>query len=294
MTDGAWDIATSVGVTDLGVASARAIETHRSDALIDNPYAEAFVRAAKLPNPMPTTLEELAALSPAGSWMPRWRYMGVRTRFFDDFVERAWVAGLRQAVILASGLDTRPFRLAWPAGSVVFEIDQPGVLTFKMEMLGEQGAAPRCRHHPVPADLRENWTGPLRAAGFDPEEPTIWLVEGLLPYLEPAAEHRLLGTVDELSAAASHIAVEDARNISRTLPAEQYAASAQRWGVDLRTLVHEDGHRDGAAALRDRGWVVVAEPIAAAAERYGYPLDPALAPTIEASRFVTGERGTHP
>lgn len=291
-TDGAWDIATSVGITALGVASARAIETHRPDALINDPFAELFVRAAALPAPMPTTPAELAAMSPPGSWMLDWRYMGVRTRLFDDFFDGALTAGLRQAVILAAGLDARAFRLGWPPDSVVFEVDQPQVLAFKLEVLAEHDAAPRCQHRPVPVDLRADWAAPLRAAGFDPAAPTAWLVEGLLPYLDPAAEQRLLATIDGLSAPGSRLAVEDAKKIGQTLPAEQYEAASEHWGVDLRTLVHEEDDRDAAATLRGRGWTIIAEPIEQTAARYGHCLDPTLAPTIEASRFLTGERGT--
>ncbi|WP_101830031.1 SAM-dependent methyltransferase [Frankia canadensis] len=287
-----WDIATGVGVTALGAASARAIETHRPDAMIDDPYAEEFVRAARLPQPMPTTPEELAAMSPPGSWMPGWRYMGVRTRFFDDYLATALDAGLRQTVILAAGLDTRAFRLGWHEGSAVFEVDQPRVLSFKLSVLRRRQATPACRHRVVPVDLREEWAGPLRTAGFEPVAATAWLIEGLLPYLDADAERRLLTTVDALSAPGSQVAIEDARRIGQALSDDEYAASRERYGVDLRDLVHEDDPRvrDAAAMLGRLGWKVSTETITAAAERYGHPLDPALSVTTEASRFLVGER----
>ncbi|ADP81378.1 methyltransferase [Pseudofrankia inefficax] len=284
-----WDIVSSVGITALGVASARAIETHRDDALINDPFAAAFVRAAALPNPMPTTPEELAALSPPDSWIPTWRYMGVRTLFFDHFFQWAGANGLRQVVLLASGLDARPFRLHWPAGTVVFEVDQPDVLGFKKSVLDQSAASARCEHHFVGIDLREDWTTALCEAGFDRKARTVWLVEGLLPYLPPEAEHHLLDAIDQLSVPGSRIAIEDAKKIGQTLPDDNYEAATRQWGVDLRTLVHEDDQRDAVATLETLGWKTDAEPIGRVAERYGHPLNPALSTTIEASRFITAE-----
>src|SRR3954469_25415465 len=73
--------------------------------------------------------------------------MAVRTRYFDDFFTAATDAGIRQGVILGSALDARPYLLAGPAGSVVFEVDQPQVIEFKTTTLPNLGAKPT-------ADLR--------------------------------------------------------------------------------------------------------------------------------------------
>ncbi|MCL9794069.1 class I SAM-dependent methyltransferase [Frankia sp. AgKG'84/4] len=287
-----WDIVTGVGVTALGVASARAIESHRPDALINDPYAEAFVNAADLPQRLPTTMRELAGMPIPGDWLLMSRYLGVRTRFFDEYFDQAMAAGIRQIVLLAAGLDTRAFRLRWPAGSVVFEIDQPRVLSFKLAVLGAQGATPAARHRLVPVDLRRDWAAPLRAAGHDPAQRTAWLAEGLLAYLDAAAEQRLLGTISTLSAPGSHLAVEDFGQVEHLLSDGDLDVARQLWGIDLRSLTHDEPGRDAAAALRRLGWDVRTERSLVTAGRYGHPVDPSIARTFEASRFVTGELGT--
>jgi hypothetical protein len=104
----------------------------------------------------------------------------IRTRFFDDYLTAAIAARCHQVVLLAAGLDTRALRLAWPAGTRVFEIDLPGVLSFKDSVLAAQGAVPRCERIKVPADLCTDWTAALAEAGFDRSTPAAWLAEGLL------------------------------------------------------------------------------------------------------------------
>src|SRR5699024_6712569 len=122
----------------------------------------------------------------------------------------AVAAGVRQVVILASGLDSRAYRLAWPAGTVVFEIDQPKVLSYKAATLAAHGVTPSTDRREVPMDLRQDWPAALRAAGFDPAAPTAWLAEGLLMYLPADAQDRLFEQVTALSVPGSRIAVETA------------------------------------------------------------------------------------
>ncbi|EUA52618.1 methyltransferase, TIGR00027 family protein [Mycobacterium xenopi 3993] len=80
-------------------------------------------------------------------------------------------------MILASGLDSRAYRLAWPAGTVVFEVDQPQVVDFKTATLAELGAQPTADRRTVAIDLRNDWPGALQEAGFDPACPTAWIAE---------------------------------------------------------------------------------------------------------------------
>lgn len=228
---GEWDIVTSVGITALGVAAARAIETHREEPLVSDPYAARFVRAAKPPNPMPTTPAEAAALvDHEGLWVLNSAYMAVRTRFFDDYFRRATDDGVRQAVILAAGLDSRAFRLDWPQGTAIYEVDQPKVLEFKQEVLDEQGATARGTRRTVPVDLRDNWSAALLDAGFVPDEPTAWLAEGLLPYLPPEAEQLLLDTIDKYSGPGSWLSVEQPIDMARMLDDAQVGDVATQWG----------------------------------------------------------------
>ncbi len=179
-TDGdTWDIVTGVGLTALGVATFRALESAAPSPLIQDAYAELFVRAAGEPKFMdiladPPTLAG-APLVPG--------FMGIRTKFFDEFFLSAGANGITQAVILAAGLDTRAYRLDWPPGTIVYEIDQPDVLEFKNRVLAEHSATPRTEHRTVAVDLRSDWPAALAAAGADPAAPTAWSAEGLLPYL---------------------------------------------------------------------------------------------------------------
>ena len=176
-----WDIVSSVGLTALMVAGGRAIESQRSDALIHDPFADALVSSAGSEIPVPTRLPHPGRDGDAefeGIWSFTATHMGVRTRFFDDFFRLAWEDGVSQAVILASGLDARAWRLDWPDGFAVFEIDQPKVLEYKEQVLDREGARPRCAWHGVPIDLREDWPAALQQAGFDPSRPTAWLAEG--------------------------------------------------------------------------------------------------------------------
>jgi methyltransferase (TIGR00027 family) len=291
-----WDIVTSVGLTALWVAAGRAIETEREDRLINDPFAAELVRAADPPAPMPTTPEEADRVlgEVDGGWARHIGYLGVRTRFFDEFFESASAAGVRQAVILAAGLDARAFRLPWPAGSVVYEIDQPKVLEFKHDVLTTLGASAGCEHRLVPVDLRDDWAGALSAAGFDADAPTAWLAEGLLPYLPQDAERRLLDTVDRLSAPGSRLAMEHFRQLSRVLDDENATRMSQRWGMDIRTLVHDDDRPDAAELLAAQGWTVTAEPVGAAADRYDRELDPVVHAMADVGRFVTATNPDRP
>src|SRR5579875_1797962 len=201
--DDQWDIISGVGYTALLVAGWRAVHAVSPQPLAQDDYARHFITAAADPyltgllaNP-PTT--ENATTFP--------RLYGVQTRFFDDFFVAAADHGIRQAVIVAAGLDSRAYRLRWAAGTTVFEIDQPKVLEFKARVLTERGASPTAERRDVAADLREDWSIPLLAAGFQPGEPTAWSVEGLLPYLTGAAQHALFTRIDRLSASGSRLAV---------------------------------------------------------------------------------------
>ena len=135
-------------------------------------------------------------------------YMASRTAFFDQFFLDATRAGIRQAVILAAGLDARSWRLPWPDGTTVYELDQPRVLEFKSSTLAEHGAEPACNRIAVPVDLRQDWPTALQQAGFDASAPSVWSAEGLMPYLPAAAQELLFNRVQGLTAAGSRVAVE--------------------------------------------------------------------------------------
>jgi methyltransferase (TIGR00027 family) len=202
-----WDLANSVGATATMVAASRAVASQ--DALLDDPLADPLVRAVGL-DPFvrlidgDIDLEDDALLNRKA----RAQQITVRTRFFDEFFLDATKAGIQQAVILASGLDTRAYRLQWPAGTVVYEIDQPQVIAFKTDTLAGIGAAPTAERRTISIDLRDDWPAALREAGFDVARPSAFSAEGLLPYLPPEAQDRLFDNITALSAAGSRLATE--------------------------------------------------------------------------------------
>src|SRR6202030_3962633 len=216
--DDTWDIATSVGTTAVMVAAARAAETDRPDPLIRDPYAKLLVSEAGTgvwENMLDgSLLDKVEAIDPeaAAVFQHMRSYQAVRTHFFDAHFTGAVAAGIRQVVILASGLDSRAYRLDWPAGTTVYEIDQPKVLEYKSATLAAHGATPSADRHEVAIDLRQDWPAALIAEGFDPKAPTAWLAEGLLMYLPAEAQDRLFTQITELSAPGSRVAAETAAN----------------------------------------------------------------------------------
>jgi methyltransferase (TIGR00027 family) len=212
--DDSWDIATSVGATAVMVALARAAETASAQPLIRDEFAEPLVSTPELEG----VREQVASwwagepdddADSAVHAQQMIDYQAVRTHFFDAYFADAVASGIRQVVILAAGLDSRAYRLDWPAGTVVYEIDLPKVLEYKSETLAGRGAAPTADRRAVPVDLRHDWPQALRDAGFDASRPTAWLAEGLLPFLPAAAQEALFASIDSLSGSGSRVAVEN-------------------------------------------------------------------------------------
>ncbi|HTX97140.1 MAG TPA: SAM-dependent methyltransferase [Mycobacterium sp.] len=212
--DDTWDIATSVGATAVMVALARAAETASADPLIRDEFAEVLVSTPELEG----VREQVAAwwAGPDADDDPYFTvdsqnmisYQAVRTHFFDAYFAEASGAGIRQVVLLAAGLDSRAYRLDWPADTVVYEIDLPKVLEYKADTLARHSASAVADRRPVPVDLRRDWPKALRKAGFDPSRPTAWLAEGLLPFLPAAALEAMFASIDTLSSPGSRVAVE--------------------------------------------------------------------------------------
>jgi methyltransferase (TIGR00027 family) len=185
--------------------------------------------------------------------------IAVRTRFFDDFFTNAASAGIRQAVILASGLDTRAYRLPWPPDAVVFEIDQAQVIDFKSTVLASVGAVAVPDHRTVAIDLRDDWSTALRDSGFDATLPTAWIAEGLLVYLPPDAQDRLFDNITMLSAAGSRLATEhmDIQGQPEEL-AEKLTERSRRMGsnLDLTQLFYWGERNSAGDYLTSKGWDV--------------------------------------
>ncbi|MGY4101132.1 class I SAM-dependent methyltransferase [Nocardia sp. R16R-3T] len=285
-----WDIVSSVGMTALGVAAARAIETKRPDALVHDEYAAQFVVASG-----DSDMQRLIADPTLWAQIPFTSgFIGYRSRFFDEFFLCAAAAGVTQAVILAAGLDARAHRLDWPAGEVVFEIDQPKVLEFKRQVLTESGTAPRSDRREVAVDLRYDWPAALVEAGFDPTSPTAWSAEGLLPYLPGAAQDALFERIGQLSAPGSRLAAETiGAGVDIVGIADQEAEILKDtpFGkVDLASLFYTDQRTDPAELLTALGWTTSSLGMQELATRYDRPMAPVaepLAKMFDGTRYLT-------
>ena len=228
-----WDITTSVGSTALFVAAARALEAQERDPLAVDPYAEVFCRAVGgdwadlLDGKKPDHVLET-------EFGRHFRaFQGARTRYFDNYFREAVDAGVRQIVILAAGLDSRGYRLPWPDGTVIYELDQPKVLEFKREVLTSRDDTPTAQRREVAVDLREDWPAALRDNGFDPAQPSAWLAEGLLLYLPATVQERLFLGIDALSSPGSRLAVEE----TMPMPPEAFKAAVE----EERAVIAERG-----------------------------------------------------
>lgn len=289
-----WDIRTNVGFTALAVAAVRAGETRRADRLIEDPYAEAFVATAGSALPLPLDEDGFGdgALGDVWRWMSV--MMAVRTRHFDDYFARATAAGIDQIVLVAAGLDSRAYRLPWPAGTTVFEVDQPRVLEFKQQVLDQSGAVAGCERRVVAADLRDDWADALTRAGFDPNRRTAWLAEGLLLYLPAQAEDELFDHMEELSAPGSRIAVEKAPAgvLARTAPPPRVTEAADELGFDVTVLWNGEARRDCADRLRAAGWSVESTTLSELGARLGRPVpDNDVTAWIGTQEFVSAING---
>jgi len=277
--DDSWDLASSVGATATLVAAGRAIASANPDGLINDPFAAPLVRAVGLDfftNMLDGKLDP--AQIPGGSperVQSMIDSMAVRTKFFDDHLMAATATGIRQAVILASGLDARAYRLPWPDGTVVYEIDQPDVIAFKSQALADLGADPTAIRRTVSIDLREDWPAALRAAGFDPSQQTAWLVEGLLIYLPPEAQDHLFDLITEHSAAGSTIGTEYVPGIvdfDADKAREMTAPLAEQGlDIDMPSLVYAGDRSHVMDYLRQSGWQVEGSPRDELFEKFGIP-----------------------
>jgi methyltransferase (TIGR00027 family) len=262
--DDNWDLASSVGATATFVAAGRAMATKDPRGLINDPFAEPLVRAVGLDffTKMMDGELDLDAIENASPERVQALTdgMAVRTKYFDDYFIDATGTGVRQVVILASGLDSRAYRLPWPDGTVVYEIDQPQVIEFKTTTLAGIGAEPAATRRTIAIDLRQDWPAALKAAGLDTTAPTAWLAEGLLIYLPPEAQDRLFDNITALSAPGSAIATEfvpgiidfDADRV------REMSGSFRDHGVDvdMASLVYAGERNHVVDYLRSKGWDV--------------------------------------
>ncbi len=292
-----WDLASSVGATATSVAASRALASQGPDALIHDPYAAALVKAVGVESLIRVANGEANIEDdPMLNRRRMTEQIAVRTRFFDDFFTNAARDGVRQAVILASGLDTRAYRMSWPAGSVVYELDQPKVIDFKTKVLADLGVSPTTQRRTIAVDLRDDWPTALRDSGFDVSQPTAWIAEGLLIYLPPEAQDRLLDNITELSAPDSRFATEYMA-AGTTLPdswRDRFKKYSAQIGsdIDLPALFYDGERNSTGDYLAERGWRISVQTTreSYAANGFDLPDDETLVEFSDTTGYLTATR----
>jgi len=300
--DDAWDITESVGVTALGIAAARAAETDSDNPLIVDPFARLFLDAvgdrAWTAFFSGTVSKEVADVDPELSVRMRSGvdYISSRTKLFDDFFLSATEAGVRQAVILAAGLDTRAWRLPWPDETRVYELDQPKVLDFKRSTLAGSGAEPAAVLINVPIDLRQDWPKALEQAGYDASAPTAWSAEGLLPFLPARAQDLLFDRIEVLSASGSWVAVETFGDLLTPDGLQRQRAQMERYRAaatdipKVEDLWYLEERADVADWLRRHGWDVTVTTARELMARNHRSAPDHLEDAVPQSQFITARR----
>jgi methyltransferase (TIGR00027 family) len=275
--DDTWDLASSVGATATMVAAQRALANR--EGLIDDPFAEPLVRAVGM-DFFIRALDgeiEIEDVDPEFNMRRAAEGMAVRTRWFDTLFTDAAAAGVRQAVILAAGLDARAYRLPWDDGTTVYELDQPEVIDFKTRTLTGLGAKPRAERRTVAIDLRNDWPKALLDNGFDPTQPTAWIAEGLLIYLPPEAQDLLFDRINELSAPGSRVATEHIPDVSMFSDerSQQIADRFKKYGhdIEMKDLIYHGERSHVIEYLTAHGWDVSAQTMqdAYAANGFDFP-----------------------
>ncbi|MCV7031214.1 SAM-dependent methyltransferase [Mycobacterium sherrisii] len=287
--DDTWGPDSGVGLTATFGAAVRALAT--SAGLINDPLAEALVRAAGVPA-LTRIIDDRRyadhgihdALASALITL-----YGVQTRFFDDFLAAAGRAGIRQVVILGSGLDTRPYRLWWPPNTTLYELDQPDIIDFKTAVLQHLRADLNAHRRAVGVDLRADWLTALRRVGYDAAQPTVWIAETLLGgFLRPDAQNRFLDEVSAASPTGSRFAGD---HLPGWAPWERFGLDA-----DLAGLTYRGEFRPVPQYLGERGWETADQAVAdvfamlgMGAHWSGFSVDDGFSP-----RYLTATRSGDP
>lgn len=274
------------------VAAARALEAAKPNPLAVDQYAEVFTRAVG--GVWADVLDGEAPEHPLATvefGEPFVNFQGARTKYFDAYFRSVMDAGVRQIVLLAAGLDSRAYRLDWPAGTTIYELDQPQVLEFKREVLAGNGAELKAARREIAVDLRDDWQRALTEAGFDPAQPSAWIAEGLLIYLPATAQEQLFAGIDALAAPGSWVAIEE----GKPMPADVFAAkraASDEMADGFFKLIYNEQIAPAADWFGARGWRAEATELADYFRAVGRPVptNPEAATMIASNSLVTAVR----
>jgi methyltransferase (TIGR00027 family) len=234
-----------VAMTARGAAAQRARESERPDRLICDPWAralagdEGFAMLELFERRHPRIWDDAAQACVA-----------IHTRFFDDIARRVSDEGVRQVVLVGAGMDTRAFRLVWPVGTSLYELDRSELLDLKEEVLRRAGAQAGCRRVPLAVDLERDWVPTLLAAGFVEQEPSLWLAEAFFYYLEEQSVHQVLAQLSGVAAPGSRLGADLP---SRSLLAGPWMQEALR-SLEEREMAWRFGTDDPEGLLAEHGW----------------------------------------
>lgn len=273
-------------LTALMTAAARAIAADRGGALAPDPYARLFVQAGRLAGLLPATSGEEQELL----WEGIATYLDIRSHYFDSYLA---AVATPQIVQLAAGLDMRAFRLDWPEGTAIYELDQPVLLEFKRSVLASAtGPLPkRPGRRVVVADLLGAWPAALLASGFDPGVPATWIAEGALFYLPAQAEPRIVADICRLSAPGSRLVLEHIPEVGRWMADQRFAEGERVSGVGMTAMLESGTRPSPAALLAERGWTTHEETVGDVARRYGrYSADGPVGSLSMYARYITAQR----
>ena len=273
---------TPVGATSRWIAAARALETESDEPLFVDPFARDLAGEVGF-SIFASTQVVSGAVTTA-----RNPYLSIRTKFLDDAIVRAVrEKGFTQVVILAAGMDTRGFRLDWPAGLTLFEVDRDDVFGWKEPILERLKAVPKCDRRVVRTDLTGNWTAALTSAGFDPSRPTAFLLEGLLMYLREADVERLLESLSSVAARGSWFAGDVINDRVLTSP---FTAGMLKM-LDTLGCPWQFGMAHPESYVARFGWqatvVVPGDPVTQYGPRWTFPAIPRAVPNMPQMFFVT-------
>lgn len=266
-----------IAKTSLLTAAMRAVESSRSEKdgrLFFDPFAESLAGE-----------EGMALMRKAVSEVGDQPAIAVRTAYMDEKVLSAFEAGAQQVVMLAAGMDTRAYRLDFPQGVHLFEIDQTNVLEYKKKVLKNQ--KPRCNRVEVPADLRFDWVKQLQEAGFEKSKKTLWMVEGLLMYLSANQVQDLFHKINSLARPGDRMLFDI---LGRSLLEAPHMQKQLQFLSEMGAP-WQFGENDPEQMMKDLGWkAICTQPGEYLPSRWPFPVAPRNVPNVPRSYFVEAEK----